>query len=46
MTLGLKDVFGATSRMMMMEVRGGTSHVITKVYDSTRQRWVEEPVVR
>ena len=33
-------MFGATSRMMV-EVCGGTSHVMTKVYDAT----LEQPVV-
>ena len=38
-------MFGTISRMIT-EVCGGTSRVMTKVYDATSHMMVEEPVVR
>ena len=42
--IGLTDVFGATSRIMM-EVCGATSRVMMKVYDATSHMIMEEPVI-
>ena len=38
------DMFGATHRMVT-EVCGGTSCVMTKVYDASNHMMVEEPVI-